>query len=162
MGVEYVPHESYAHVVFPVMYRDALVPEAARAPVIKRISEICFGYGMPLIRGYCASDHAHLLLHNNSVMGMKELYHEIRYDTRAMLNVGRSQRAPFDWKDCFVMLVYFGQHLPKLIQYLEDQDNYHCYSSYAQELRALLISAGYKHELGSIPYYLPEDRNQSV
>ena len=132
----------YAHVVFSVKGRQALIPERHKAELHKYITGIVINKKQKLIQINSMPDHIHILLGLKPNVALSTLVKDIKVNSTRLINQKRWTVGQFAWQEGFGAFSYSHSQIPKVAAYIENQDAHHSRQTFRDEYLAFLDRFG--------------------
>ncbi len=98
-------------------------------------------------------DHVHLLIGIRPVVKISELARLIKTSSTNFINDIIKPEKKFTWQDGYAVFSYSKSDLPRLIRYIENQEEHHRKKDLKAEYKQLLI----KHQVEFDPKYLIDE-----
>ena len=117
----------YLHVIFSTKQRLALIPKSIRADLYSYISGICQNQGCPAQRVGGTEDHIHIACSLSRTLAISKLIEEIK--------TGSSS---FSWQSGYGVFSVGEADLPRVVDYIDNQEEHHRRKTFQDELREIL------------------------
>lgn len=123
----------YAHVVFAVKYRAALITPEIKEEVYKYISGIVSRKKQKLMIINGMPDHLHLLIGFSPDCSISELVREIKANSSRWINENNLVNRKFEWQVGFGAFTVGQSQVPRVLNYIINQENHHKKKSFRDE-----------------------------
>lgn len=123
----------HIQVVFAVKYRRAVIAPPWNKELYKYLTGIICNQGhIPLaINGM--ADHIHILFGMRPVQSLSELIQYIKASSSKWINENNKTEYRFKWQSGFGAFSYSKSQVPRVIKYIENQQNHHRKISFQKE-----------------------------
>ena len=138
----------HLQVVFAVQGRRSLIPTLHAQTLYQYIAGIVAGQGQKLLAVNGMPDHVHLLIGLRPDKALADLMREVKANSAKFINEQRWGAGKFNWQQGYGAFSYGASQLPRVIDYIERQQEHHAKHTFLQEYEALLQKFGvaYKSE----------------
>jgi REP element-mobilizing transposase RayT len=130
------------HVVFSTKGRQEWIDSALRDPlyaylggVVKNLRGVVYTIGG-------VSDHVHLLIGLPASVSVSVGVGKIKANSSKWVNETQAPRERFEWQEGYSAFTVSRSQLPKVRDYLRNQEQHHQQGSYRQEIEGLLRKHG--------------------
>ncbi|WP_417610650.1 IS200/IS605 family transposase [Owenweeksia hongkongensis] len=128
----------YAHVIFAVKNREALIREEFKEELYKYISGIVNHKGQKLFAINGMPDHIHILLSLSPDCPLSELVREIKKSSNGFIKEKGLFKFPFAWQAGYGAFSIGASQISKVVNYIENQERHHTKKSFEDEYRSFL------------------------
>lgn len=104
------------------------------------------------------ADHLHLLVGTKPTMVLSDLVRDIKGNSSCFTLEKGLVRCAFEWQDSFGAFTLGHSQLPKIIPYIQTQEEHHRVHTFREEYMAFLQ----RYEVDYKPEYLFQEVNQAV
>ena len=126
----------YLHIVFSTKGRLPLLHDRA---IRKRVHDYLFGtcrnLDCPPLRVGGVEDHVHIACRLGKSIAIKDLVKEIKRESSQWIKGLAPDLAEFYWQSGYGVFSISPSHLPKLIEYIDDQESHHQTETFQDEFR---------------------------
>jgi len=143
----------YIHLVFAVQGRMSLIRKSWKNDLERYITGIVQNHAHKLIIINSQPDHVHMLIGLNPDDALSDLMRNVKASSSKCINEHRWVAGKFRWQEGYGAFSVSRSVLPKVIRYIERQEEHHASRSFKNEFRALLD----KYEVEYIEAYLFDD-----
>lgn len=128
----------HIHTVFAVKYREALIKADWRDNLYKYINTIIKEQGhKPLAIGG-TSNHIHILFGFRPSQSLSSLMLRIKRESSEWINLEGFTPCRFQWQNGYGAFSYTKSHVPRVIQYIRNQEAHHAKKSFREEYLNML------------------------
>ena len=135
----------YVHLVFSTKYREPFLQKEIRKQVFQHIKQNAEKKDIYLdsVNGY--SDHAHCLISLNNEMSMAETAQLIKGESSHWINQNKLTKNKFTWQDDYWAVGVSESHVPRVRNYIFNQEVHHQRTSFDKEIEKFMIKYGWQH-----------------
>lgn len=126
------------HIVFSTKERQPLIVAELRARLIEYIGGIIRGLNGKLIEANGPMDHLHLAVSSSAQSGLADLVRDIKTNSCRWIHETFNGMKDFGWQDGYAAFSVSHSVMPKVIEYIRQQQEHHKQVSFQDELIALL------------------------
>ena len=131
----------YVHLVFATKGRLALLSDAkTRMDMHSYLGGICKDLGCPTFIVGGVADHVHIVANQGRTIAIAHTVQELKKASICWMKDNGHMK--FGWQDGYGAFSFGKDDLPRLVQYVGNQEEHHKKVSLDDEYRALLIEAG--------------------
>jgi len=142
----------YIQIVFAVKGRKNLIHSSFRENVQRYITGIIENNKVKLLAIYCMPDHTHILVRIRPTTVISDLVRDIKVNSTHFINTKKWLHVKFEWQNGFGAFSYTHRHVPRIIDYIRDQEKHHGTVKFREEYFNLL----HENEIDYKPEYLFE------
>lgn len=136
--------EIHIQVVFATQFRDASISPKWESRLYEYIIAIIQNNKHKVLTINGMPDHIHILIGLRPDEGLSELIQKVKASSSKWINDEKLTTRKFSWQQGFSAFSYTKSHIPKVIQYIQNQKNHHSKTSFIEEY--LEILKGFKIE----------------
>jgi putative transposase len=128
----------HLHLIFAVQNRRSLINEGWKTRLYEYITGIVQEntHKMLIINGM--PDHLHLAIGMRPIQSISDLMQDIKGSSSAWINKNKLIKGKFEWQEGYGAFSYNKSLLPKLIDYIKNQEEHHKKKSFIQEYKEFL------------------------
>jgi putative transposase len=128
----------HLHLIFAVQNRRSLINEEWKTRLYEYITGIVQEntHKMLIINGM--PDHLHLAIGMRPIQSISDLLQDIKGSSSAWINKNKLIKGKFEWQEGYGAFSYNKSLLPKLIDYIKNQEEHHKKKSFIQEYKEFL------------------------
>lgn len=130
--------QNHQHFVFAPKYRQALIDKDWQENLYKYISGIIQNNGHKTIIINGMPDHIHIVIGMRPTQSISDLLQDIKSMSSKWINDNKLCPKKFEWQSGFGAFSYSKSHLPKLINYVKNQEQHHKKRTFLQEYKQFL------------------------
>ena len=119
--------------VFVVKNRDCIISNTWKDELYKYICGIISNNQHKLLAINGMPDHIHILFGLRPSQSLSELMQDIKGDSSGGINEKRYLKGKFSWQEGYAAFSYSKSQLPKVINYIEKQEEHHKKKSFIEE-----------------------------
>ena len=123
----------YMHVVFAVSARACVIRPERKEELQKYMSGIVSGQKQKLIAVHCMPDHTHILLGMKPDAALSSVVGKIKSGSTNHINEQRWLGCRFSWQEGFGGFSVSHSHVPRVAQYIANQERHHRRKSFQRE-----------------------------
>ncbi|SFT99401.1 REP element-mobilizing transposase RayT [Algoriphagus locisalis] len=124
--------------VFAVQNRVSLVQPLWKEELYKYLSSIASKYGHKVLQINGMPDHVHLLMGFRPTQALSDLMQELKEDSSKWINIRGFVKGKFSWQAGYGAFSYSKDQVPRVIKYIQNQENHHKRKSFLEEYEELL------------------------
>ena len=128
----------HIQIIFAVKYRIALLDKLWQDELYKYITGIIQTQKHKLLIINGVSDHIHILIGYNPHQALSDLVQDIKGSSSKWNNEKKFIRSKFAWQAGYGAFSYSHSHLPKVINYIKNQEHHHRKITFVDEYRSFL------------------------
>lgn len=128
----------YIQYVFAVKYRENCITPHHNEPLQKYISGIIKNRKSQMIAINNMPDHIHILVRQHPTYPVSKMAQEIKNNASKMINEAGWFSHKFSWQTGYGAFSYGHAQIPKLKQYIHDQQKHHATHTFQEEYLKLL------------------------
>jgi REP element-mobilizing transposase RayT len=121
-----------------VKNRQNLISKEHREEIQKYITGIVQQNRHKMIAIYCMPDHTHLLIGARPDVALSDIVRDIKAGSSFFINSKKLSRMQFRWQVGFGAFTYSRSEVPRVAQYIADQERHHSKAKFKDEYLALL------------------------
>ena len=128
----------HIQIVIVVKNRQSLIRDTWKVELYKYITGIIQNYGHKVLQINGVEDHLHILIGLRPVQALSDLMKQVKQHSSKWINENSSSRVKFSWQEGFGAFSYSKSDLPKIIEYIKNQETHHKRFSFIDEYTNLL------------------------
>ncbi len=128
----------HLHFVFAVQNRVSLIEKEWKDRLYQYITGIVQNnkHKMIIINGM--PDHLHIVVGMRPTQSVSDLLQDIKGDSSKWINKEKLVKGKFEWQEGYGAFSYSKSALPKLIDYVKNQEKHHQQKTFLQEYKEFL------------------------
>jgi putative transposase len=126
------------HLVFSTKHRAPLITDSLREELRRYISGIVRGEAGKVVAINAVEDHIHILLRLPPTKALADLVRAMKANSSRWLNVRKLENGRFGWQDGYSAFSVSESQCPRVVAYIERQQEHHRRTDFRGELLALL------------------------
>ena len=130
--------QCFFQIVFAVEKRQGLINRNIKDTIEKYISGIISGKNCKTLAIYCRPDHIHILIGLNPKISLSDIVKTIKQSSMVFINLHKLTPFQFNWQKGYGAFTYNKKDLPKIINYINNQDEHHRIKSIKEEYISFL------------------------
>ena len=91
-------------------------------------------------------DHIHILIGMRPHQSMSSLIQNVKAESTKWINNNKLTPSKFAWQEGFGAFSYSKSDLPKVIEYIQQQERHHLKHTFLQEYKAFLDAFGVEYD----------------
>lgn len=124
--------------VFAVQNRQSLIGQEWKSELYKYITGIVQNNGHKMLQINGMPDHIHMLFGLRPAQSLSDLIKLVKQDSSKWINNQQISKARFSWQSGYGAFSYAKPQIPRVIKYIENQEEHHRKNSFHEEYIALL------------------------
>jgi len=124
--------------VFTVQNRQCLISNKWKDELYKYITGIIQNYDHKVLQINGMPDHIHILIGMRTTQSLSDLMKKVKQDSSKWINNKGFIKVRFSWQAGFGAFSYSKSHIPRVINYIKNQENHHKKISFIDEYLDLL------------------------
>jgi putative transposase len=136
----------HIHAVFAVQNRACVIKNTWQDELYKYISGIVRANNHKLLIINGMPDHIHMLFGLRPVQSLSDLMQDIKSSSSTWINEKGFVPGKFNWQEGFGAFSYAKSDLPKVIKYIEKQQQHHKKKNFTEEYKSLLQEFGIDYD----------------
>ena len=143
----------HVHFIFAVKFRQGLIQKEWKNRLYQYIIAIVKnnGHKMLIINGM--PDHVHLLIGLRPEQSISDLMKDVKSNSSRWINEQNFIKGKFAWQEGYGAFTYSKSQLPRLISYIENQEEHHRKKTFQEEYLKILEEQKVEYN----PQYLFKD-----
>jgi REP element-mobilizing transposase RayT len=130
----------HIQLIFAVKYRLAMIDNSWEDELYKYISGIIQQQKHKLIIINGVPNHIHILIGYRPHQSLSDLLQDIKGGSSKWINEKKLTRKKFEWQEGYGAFSYSHSHLPRVINYIKNQEQHHKKIMFIDEYRSFLKS----------------------
>ena len=144
----------YVHIIFSVKWRKSLIHPSWKEDLNKYITGIIQNKGNKVLAINGVEDHIHILIGWNPNLSISQLVNSIKVNSSNYINNNSLSKKKFRWQNGYGAFTHTRESLPRVIRYIEEQEEHHKKMSFEKEYSRILEKYGVNDK--SKYYLFPE------
>ncbi len=132
--------------VFTVQNRECIITNQWKDELYKYITGIIQNYNHKLLAINGMPDHIHILFGMRPVQSISELIQQVKEDSSKWINKRKFIRSKFSWQEGYGAFSYSKSQIPRVIQYIEKQEEHHKKRTFIEEYKEFLKAFGVEYD----------------
>ncbi|PKP44617.1 MAG: transposase [Bacteroidetes bacterium HGW-Bacteroidetes-13] len=124
--------------IFAVQNRQSLIQPKWKDDLYKYITGIIQHNGHKMLQINGMPDHIHLLFGMSPVQALSDLIKQVKQDSSKWINQKGFTKGKFSWQAGYGAFSYSKSQLPRVITYIQNQENHHKTKTFGEEYLELL------------------------
>lgn len=145
LGTEYKPvvmantyTQIHIQVVFAVQNRQSLIKKDWKDEFYKYITTIIQNHEHKVLQINGMPDHIHILIGMRPTQSLSDLMKQVKQDSSKWINNKKFINGKFSWQSGYGAFSYSKVQLPRVIKYIQKQEEHHGTKTFQEEYMALL------------------------
>ena len=134
--------QTHIQAVFAVQNRQSLIIDDWKDDLYKYITAIIQNNDHKMLQINGMPDHVHILFGLRPVQSLSDLMKQVKQDSSKWINQNRLAKRKFSWQEGYGAFSYSKSQLPRVIKYIQNQENHHRKHTFKEEYLALLETHG--------------------
>ncbi len=136
----------HIHAVFAVQNRTCVIKNTWQDELYKYISGIVRANNHKLLIINGMPDHIHMLFGLRPAQSLSDLMQDIKGSSSTWINEKGFVPGRFNWQEGYGAFSYAKSDLPKVIKYIENQQQHHKKKNFTEEYKSLLQEFGIDYD----------------
>ena len=119
--------------VFAVKYRQAVIDDSWKVELYKYITGIVQNHNHKIIIINGMPEHLHLLVGVRPTQSISDLIRDVKANSSKWINEQNFCKQKFEWQDGYGAFSYSSSQIPKVINYINNQEEHHKKHSFIEE-----------------------------
>jgi len=132
--------------VFANQNRQSLISNEWKDDLYKYITAIIQNNEHKLLQINGMPDHVHILFGLRPVHSISDLMKQVKQESSKWINQNRLARGKFSWQEGYGAFSYSKDQLPRVITYIQNQQEHHKKRTFREEYIALLEAHGVDYD----------------
>lgn len=132
--------------IFAVKKRTGLIQNEWKDELYKYITGIIQARDHKLLAINGVQDHIHIFFGMRPVEALSDLMQDIKQNSSKWINQKKFIRDKFEWQQGFGAFSYSKSHVPKVIDYVLNQEAHHRKISFLEEYKLILKKFGVEYD----------------
>ena len=128
----------HVQAVLAVQNRESLIHKPFQEDLYKYITGILQGEGHKMLQVNGMPDHVHLLFGFRPTQSLSDLMRIVNSKSSKWINENHIKKAKFSWQAGYGAFSYSKSQVPRVIEYIRDQELHHLNKSFIEEYEDLL------------------------
>jgi putative transposase len=124
--------------VFAVQNRQSLIAEEWKDQLYRYITGIIQQNGYKLLQINGMPDHIRLLFGLRPIQSLSDFMKQVKQDSSKWINLNKLVIGKFSWQEGYGAFSYSKSQVPRIIHYIQDQQEHHKKQSFSEEYLSLL------------------------
>jgi REP element-mobilizing transposase RayT len=132
--------------VFAVQNRKSLIGDEWKDDLYKYITAIIQNNDHKLLQINGMPDHLHILFGMRPVQSISDLMKQVKQDSSKWINQNNLVNGKFSWQEGYGAFSYSKSQLPRVIKYIQNQQEHHRSRTFREEYLTLLETHGVAYD----------------
>lgn len=132
--------------VFAVQNRQSLIGDKWKDDLYKYITAIIQNNDHKILQINGMPDHIHILFGLRPVQSLSDLMKQVKQDSSKWINQNNLAGGKFSWQEGYGAFSYSKSQLPRVIKYIQNQQEHHRKQTFREEYLALLKTHGVDYD----------------
>ncbi len=132
--------------VFAVQNRASLISPTWKDELYRYITGIIQNHGHKLLQINGMPDHVHILFGMRPTQSLSELMQQVKQDSSRWINQKGFVRGRFSWQEGYGAFSYSKGDVPRVVDYIKNQEEHHRHQSFQQEYLEVLREFEVQHD----------------
>ncbi|MEP6262180.1 MAG: IS200/IS605 family transposase [Gillisia sp.] len=128
----------HIQVVFAVQNRQGLIQNSWKDELYKYITAIIQNHNHKVLQINGMPDHIHILIGMRPTQSLSDLIKQVKQDSSKWINNKGIINGKFSWQSGYGAFSYSKTELPRVIRYIQNQEEHHKTKTFLEEYVALL------------------------
>jgi putative transposase len=124
--------------IFAVQNRECIIQKQWKDELFKYISGIIKNNNHKILSINGMPDHVHLLFGMRPVQSLSDLMQDIKGSSSKWINDRKFVKGKFSWQEGYGAFSYSKSQLPRVIRYIERQEEHHKKKTFMEEYKGFL------------------------
>jgi REP element-mobilizing transposase RayT len=128
----------HVQIVFAVKGRQNLIRSQHRSVLHQYITSVLQNDGHKLLAIFCMPDHLHFLIGLNPAIAISEMVLDVKRASTNFINEQNLIASHFNWQKGYGAFAYTKSHVPRVIEYILNQEQHHRKTTFKEEYISFL------------------------
>ena len=128
----------HLHLIFAVQNRRSLIQNSWKNRLYEYITGIVHQHKHKMIIISGMPDHLHIVIGMRPIQSLSDLMQDIKGNSSKWINNNKLSTGKFTWQEGYGAFSYNKSQLPKLIDYVKNQDEHHKKKTFSEEYKGFL------------------------
>lgn len=128
----------HLHLIFAVQNRRTLIQNSWKDRLYEYITGIIQQHKHKMIIITGMPDHLHIVIGMRPTQSLSDLMQDIKGNSSTWINSNRLVSGKFQWQESYAAFSYGKSQLPKLIEYVKNQEDHHKKKTFFEEYKKFL------------------------
>ncbi|MEX2350060.1 MAG: IS200/IS605 family transposase [Flavobacteriaceae bacterium] len=128
----------HIQVVFAVKFRHSLIQKSWKDELYKYMTAIIQNHDHKVLQINGMPDHIHILIGLRPTQALSDLMKQVKHDSTVWINSKKLTTKRFAWQEGFGAFSYSKSHVPRVIKYIQNQEEHHRIKTLNEEYINLL------------------------
>jgi len=129
-----------------VQNRQSLIGDEWKDELFKYITAIIQNNDHKLLQINGMPDHVHIIFGLRPVQSLSDLMKHVKQDSSKWINQNKLANGKFSWQQGYGAFSYSKSQLPRVIKYIQNQQEHHKTKTFREEYLALLEAHGVDYD----------------
>ncbi len=131
------------HLIWSTKNRHPLISKELKPVLLKHIKENSIAKGIHIDCLNCMDDHIHLLVSLGTEQTISKIVMLLKGESSFWVNQQKPIRDKFEWQDDYIALSVSESAIPKVREYIANQEVHHLKKTFGQEYEGFLKAHGF-------------------
>jgi putative transposase len=132
--------------VFAVQNRQSLINPKWKNELYKYITGIIQSYDHKVLQINGMPDHIHIFFGMRPTQSISDLMKQVKQDSSKWINTKGLVNGKFSWQAGYGAFSYSKSHVPRVIKYIENQEEHHKTKAFGDEYLEILKESGIDYD----------------
>ena len=128
----------HLHLIFAVQNRRSLIQNSWKVRLYEYITGIVQQHTHKMIIINGMPDHLHIVIGMRPTQSLSDLMQDIKGNSSKWINDNKLVAGKFQWQESYGAFSYVKSQLPKLIEYVKNQEDHHKKKTFLEEYKDFL------------------------
>ena len=140
-------HQMYIQTVFAVKYREAVIGETWKAPLLAVVGNLINETGCKTLIVNGVEDHLHCFFGLKPSVSVSDVMKNAKAKSSKWVNENKLLKHRFEWQVGFGSFSYSRSHIDAVYKYIQNQERHHHKQSFKEEYIEMLEKYGVEYDL---------------
>jgi putative transposase len=132
--------------IFAVKYRAAMIQPSWKESLHRFVTGIFQKNNHKMLQVNSMPDHIHILIGLRPEQSISSIIQNVKTESSKWINNQKLTTGKFGWQDGYGAFSYSKSHLPRVIRYIQQQEQHHRKQTFIQEYKSFLESFGIEYD----------------
>ncbi len=134
--------ENYVHLVFSTKHRENLILKPRDKDLFRYIAVVSKSLECPAVAVGGYLDHIHILCRLSTKLALMTYVQKVKANSSRWYKTLDSSLQHFYWQDGYAAFSVSKKEVPRVVHYIQNQENHHKSKGYKKEILAMLKEKG--------------------
>ena len=134
----------WIHLIWSTKNREKLISKELRPKLLAHIKDNARSKNIYIDSIECVSDHIHIVVSMKGDQSISKIVMLLKGESSFWVNDNKLSKFKFEWQDEFICVSVSESVLPKLREYVKNQEKHHKIKTFEEEYNEFIEKFGFK------------------